>query len=235
MTHEKNIIAVIPARGGSKGIPKKNLALLTGKPLLAYAIEVGVASPLIDDVFVSTDDAEIAAVAKKYHADVIDRPVKLAQDTTPDYPVFSHAITWLKEHGIDADILVNLRPTCPLRLVEDVNAAVQKMLDTGCDAVRTVTPADHHPYWMVHFEDDQILPFIDGIDIRKYYQRQLLPPAYRFNGGVDVMSASVIVDKKDLYGSDIRGVIMPAERSIDIDTEIDIRMAEILLEQREKS
>lgn len=231
--NKKNIVvAIIPARGGSKGIKKKNIALLAGKPLVVYAIEVGLSSSLIDEVYVSTDDAEIAQISIDNGAKVIDRPAELAEDSTPDYPVFSHAISWLKQKGVEPTLLVNLRPTCPLRTVEDVNHAIQKMIDSNCDAVRSVTPVEHHPYWMMRMDKDRLTSFIEGIDIKKYYQRQLLPPAYRLNGGVDVMKVSVIENQHQLYGSDICGVLMPVERSIDIDAPHDLKLAEEILRQR---
>jgi CMP-N-acetylneuraminic acid synthetase len=228
----EGIVAIVPARGGSKGIPKKNIALLAGKPLLSYSIEVGLESSLIDRVFVSTDDEEIAKVALSFDAEILHRPKELAGDDTPDLPVFQHAISYLEDQGYHPEILVNLRPTCPLRDVKDVNSAIQKMVDSNCDAVRTITTVKHHPYWMGKLKNDRLFPFIDGIDVQKYYQRQLLPDAYIINGGVDVMRAENIIKNKSLYGNDIRAVFMPPERSIDIDTNLDLRIAETILSQR---
>jgi len=227
---KKNIIAIIPARGKSKGIPKKNITPFAGKPLIAYTIETAFQSELLDRVIVSTDDAEIASVATQYGAEVLMRPAALAQDDTPDLPVFQHALQTLREtEGYTADIVVNLRPTCPLRNVHDINLAITKMLETDCDSVRTVTRAKDHPYWMMKFKGDQLLPFLDDIDIQKYYRRQLLPDAYILNGGVDVMKAAIIETHTNLYGTHIKGVLMPAERSVDIDTVVDVKIAEALL------
>ena len=233
--NDKKIIAVIPARGGSKGIPKKNITLLNKKPLIAYSIDTAFKSKYIQRVIVSTDDKEIAKIAEKNGAEIINRPKELAQDKTPDLPVFQHIIKTLKENEkYKPEIIINLRPTCPLRSVEDIDKSVKKILDTNCDSVRTITKAKHHPYWMGKLINDKLKPFIDDIDVQKYYQRQLLPDAYIINGGVDVMKAEIIEKEKSLYGKDIRAVFMPEERSIDIDTNLDIYIAETILKRRNK-
>jgi CMP-N,N'-diacetyllegionaminic acid synthase len=230
---EKKIIAVIPARGQSKGIPYKNIAYLAGKPLIYYSINVAKKSRYIERIIVSTDDEKIARVAKKYNVEILMRPSDLAQDDTPDFPVFKHVVDTLKEkEGEIPDIIINLRPTCPLRNEEDIDNAVKKMIDTGCDSVRTITEAKHHPYWMGKLKDDHLVPFIDGIDVQKYYQRQLLPHAFIINGGVDVMNVKNIIENNTLYGKDIRAVFMPFERSVDIDTPFDLQFAEFFLQQK---
>jgi len=227
------VVAVIPARGGSKGIPHKNIVNLAGKPLIAYSIDTAKKSEHIDRIIVSTDDGKIADVAKKYDVEIIMRPADLAKDDTPDLPVFQHVINTLKEkEGNIPSIIVNLRPTCPLRNENDVDNAVKKMIETGCDSVRTTTLAKHHPYWMWKIEDGRLLPFIDGMDIQKYYQRQLLPDVYVITGGADVMTTKKIVEEDTLYGRDIRAVTMPPERSVDIDTMFDLKFAEAILKQK---
>jgi len=225
-----NVVAIIPARGGSKGIPKKNIIPLAGKPLIVYSIETALKSKYIDKIFVSTDDNEILEIAEKNGTELIKRPKELAKDNTPDLPVFQHAIKQLIEkHNYKPDIIVNLRPTCPLRSEEDINSSVKKMLETDCDAVRTITNSKNHPYWMGKLDGDRLLPFMDNISVEKYYQRQLLPPAYIINGGVDVMKADVLIVQNSLYGKDIRAVFMPFERSIDIDTKFDLMFAESII------
>ena len=152
------VMAVIPARGGSKGVPRKNIALLGGKPLIAYAIEVARGSQVIDAAIVSTDDAEIAAVAREYGADVpFLRPAELAGDDAPDIGFLRHALEWVETHrGWHPDILVILQPTMPFRTVADVDGALRFMLGQGCDSLRTLAlPAQVTPYKMWFLEDEK--------------------------------------------------------------------------------
>lgn len=231
-----NVVAIIPARGGSKGIPKKNIIPLAGKPMISYSIETALKSKYIDKLFVSSDDNEILQIARENGAETIKRPEELAQDNTPDLPVFQHAIKYLIEkQNYKPDIIINLRPTCPLRNVNDIDNSVKKMLDTDCDAVRTITESRNHPYWMGKLDGDRLLPFMENINVEKYYQRQLLPPAYIINGGVDVMKVEVILNQNRLYGNDIRAVFMPSERSVDIDDKFDLMFAEYILSGSKKN
>ena len=229
------IIAIIPARSGSKGISMKNIAKLAGKPLIYYSIKECLKSKFIDRVIVSTDSKKIAEIARKYGAEVpFIRPDDIAKDDTPDLPVFIHALKFLEEkEGYKPEYVVNLRPTCPLRSVEDIDNAVSKILNEKCDSVRTIIKVHQHPYWMVEKEEDKLFAFIKNIDRDKYYQRQLLPDLFITNGGVDVMKSSNILEKNSLYGKDIRGVIMPSNRSVDIDTTLDLKLAELLLKKSE--
>jgi len=229
----KKILAIIPARGGSKGIPRKNIQIVAGKPLIFYTIEKALQSKYIDRTVVSTDDNEIAEIAKKYGAEVLIRPKELALDDTPDLPVFQHAIKYLREkENYCSDLVINLRPTCPLRSVADIDNAIEKMLKNNCDSVRTITEVKHHPYWTSKIEGDHILPFLENCDVSKYYRRQLLPDAYITNGAADVLKSDIIMNNNNLYGEDIRGIIIPAERSVDIDTEFDLKLVEVLLKER---
>jgi CMP-N-acetylneuraminic acid synthetase len=229
-----NIVAIIPARGGSKGIPKKNIVNIAGKPLIAYSISVASESKYIDKVVVSTDDENIAEIAQNLGVEVIIRPKELAEDNTPDLPVFQHAVeTLIEKEKYKPDIVINLRPTCPLRNIDDIDNAVSKLIETKCDSVRTVVKVEEHPYWMVKFEKDKLFPFLENIDKNKFYQRQLLPDLYIFNGGVDVMRSEIILNENSLYGKDIRGSIMPPDRSIDIDNELDLKIVDFLIKERE--
>ena len=181
------------------------------------------------------DYQEIAEIAQRYGAEVpFVRPAELAQDDTPDLPVYQHVLSWLAEHnGYHPDIVVWLRPTAPLRTVQDIEAAIQLLLETGADCVRSVTLAGHHPYWMKRLDGDRLVPFVDGVDESKYYRRQLLPSAYRLNGAVDVTWYRTVMEKGLLYSGDVRGYVMPVERSIDLDSELDFALAELLLQMRE--
>lgn len=227
-------LAIIPARGGSRTIPRKNIKLLAGKPLIAWTIDVSLGSELIDRVIVSTEDAEIADISRKYDAEVpFSRPSELAQDDTPDLPVCRHALMWLAEHqSYHPDIVVWLRPTCPLRRTDDVEAAINKLIRTGADCVRSVSLVEHHPYWMKRLERDRLLPFLEGKDERKYYQRQLLPPLYRLNGAVDVVRAKNVLEQGLLFSGDIRAYVMEPKFAVDLDNELDFILAEAILKRR---
>ncbi|MFC1729981.1 cytidylyltransferase domain-containing protein [candidate division KSB1 bacterium] len=229
----RSVIAVIPARGGSKGIPKKNIVPVAGKPLIAYTIETAKKSKLIQRIIVSTDSKEIADIAKKYGAEVpFMRPKEFAKDDTPDLPVFRHSIGWLEKNGEKPDIIVNLRPTTPLRTSEDIDNAVEIVIKEDCDSVRSFFKADRHPYWMYKIEGEKnggkAKPFTGKDPIKHYPRRQLLPPLYNLNACVDVMTAKNI-KKGSLYGKDMRAYIMPAERSLDIDDKKDLKMFEMML------
>jgi len=228
-----NIIAIIPARGGSKRIPQKNIRDLHGKPLIAWSIETALASS-IDRVIVSTDNSEIAEISSNYGAEVpFLRPPELAKDQSPDLPVCSHTLNFLEQtENYISDAIVWLRPTSPLRTTQDIEECIQKQVTSNADCVRSVCNVSHHPYWMKSFKDDQLLPFLEGKDEQKYYQSQLLPPVYRLNGAVDVIATKFIREQNLLYGGDMRGYLMPEMRSIDIDTELDLLIAEVLIKKR---
>lgn len=233
MSIKNKILAIIPARGGSKSIPQKNIRILVGKPLIAWTIEVALSCPSLDRRIVSTDDQEIAEIARQYSAEVpFLRPPELAQDDTPDLPVYKYALSWLREHeGYHPDIVVWLRPTSPLRTTHDIEAAIRLLIQSDADCVRSVCRVEHHPYWMKRFAGDRLVPFIEGFDERRYYQRQLLPTVYRLNGAVDVTWCKTVMERGLLYSGDVRGYIMPIERSIDLDSELDFALAELLLKE----
>jgi len=234
MTENPRCFAFIPARGGSKTVPRKNIRLLAGKPLIAWTIETALACPSLERVIVSTDDPEIAGIARQYGAETpFLRPAALAQDDTPDLPVYRHAYEWLRDREDDPpDVVVWLRPTAPLRTVEDVEGVIRLLATSGADSVRSVCPAQHHPYWMKRLEGDRLLPFDATIDISNYYRRQLLPPAYRLNGAVDALRCRAAPAEGMLFGGDMRGYVMPEARSLDLDTEFDFAVLELLFEQR---
>ena len=236
---EFSCLVIIPARGGSKGVPRKNIRLLAGKPLIAWTIETALACSILDRVIVSTDDTEIAQISRKCGAEVpFTRPVALAQDDTPDIPVFQHALSWLDEHeGYQPDVIVWLRPTAPLRTVEDIEAAIRILRETSADCVRSVCAVEHHPYWMKKLVDGRLLSLIESMDERRYYLRQSLPPVYRLNGAVDVVWRRRVSETREagklFWGwGDMRGYVMPVERSVDLDSELDFALAELLMQRR---
>jgi CMP-N,N'-diacetyllegionaminic acid synthase len=228
---ERSILAIIPARGGSRGIPRKNVRLLCGKPLIAYTIEAALSSKLIDRVVVSTEDEEIAEVSKKYGAEVISRPPELGQDDTPSLPVYQHAIRHLeKAEDYRPEIIVILQPTSPLRLVEDIDRAIAEFLKRKYDSIVSICEVEHPPHWMYTLARNRLKPVIkDGESVTR---RQDAPKMYRLNGAVYVTSREVIMKENRLIGRDTGAHIMPLERSIDIDTELDFKLADLLMRQR---
>lgn len=227
------IVTLILARGGSKGVPRKNVKPLAGKPLIAYSILPSLQSKLIHHTFVSTEDEEIAQISKNLGAKIIPQPWELAQDNISDMPVLQFAINYLEQNqNIHPDIIVFLRPTQPLRTVEDIDRAIRKMLETRAGSVHTVHLVTEHPYWMNRVEGDKLKDFVPGG--WNYQQRQLLPNVYKSNGLVDVMKRDLIMNEnKKRCSRDQRAVITETERGVDIDTELDFLVAEKLLEKRE--
>ncbi len=228
------VLGIIPARGGSKRVPQKNIRLLAGRPLISYTIEAALKSKHINRLIVSTDDEEIAKIAEKYGAEVpFLRPASLAQDDTPDQPVFQHALESLKEHdGYEPDIVVHLRPTTPLKTPQTIAKVIEKMRETKADIVRTMSCVEgvNHPYWMYSMKSDsRAVPFLDAINVSDYYQRQLLPEVYRINGVVDAYTKGTMIKGNMLANENVYGLVISEKESIDIDTEFDFNICEILI------
>ncbi|MDQ3810479.1 MAG: acylneuraminate cytidylyltransferase family protein [Chloroflexota bacterium] len=239
MTHDQpRVLAVVPARGGSKGVPRKNLRLLAGKPLVAHAVEVGRAATLVNRVLCSTDDQEIADVARAAGAEVpFLRPAELAQDRSEDWPVFVHALGWLEqEEGWQPDLVVNLRPTSPLRRPVHIADAIRLLLDTGADSVKSICLARQHPHKMwLRASGNLIEPFLKtplrlqrGPDV----PRAELEDVYWQNGVVDVTRREVIMQQKVMIGRTVAGLATDWADSIDIDTPLDLALAELVLASR---
>jgi len=226
------IIGIIPARGGSKGISRKNIKMFCGKPLLYYSIKAGLESKYIDRVVVSTEDDEIAGVAKKFGAEVIKRPDKLAQDDTPSVPVFKHVLSYLEEKERYApEIVVILQPTSPLREVKDIDNCIEKLVREKCDSVITVKKVVHPPQWMVKLDKNGKVENL--FDRKKITRRQDAKDVYIPNGAVFVTWPKTIMEKDTDRGADTRAIVIPAERSVDIDTELDFYIAEQLMMRNE--
>ena len=226
-------LAVIPARSGSKGIPRKNLAKVAGKPLVAWTIETALACPLLDRVIISTDDSEIADVACCYGAEApFLRPSELAQEDTPGIEPILHAVHWLDEHeGYRPDYVMVLQPTSPLRTAEDIKTAVQLAQERQADGVVSVCPAHQHPYWMKRITEDGRLADFLSLD-HAYTQRQELPPIYALNGAIYLTRREVLLERRTFYTDRTYGYIMPLERSLDIDTPWDLHLADLILKDR---
>ncbi len=235
MENKKEVLVIIPARGGSKGIPRKNIRKFGGHPLIAYSIAAGLQSDMVTRVIVSTDDAEIAEVAKKYGAEVpFMRPAELAQDETLDLPVFQHGLMWLDENqDYQPDIVVQLRPTNPLRSIDMVDHAVKLLLENeDADSVRGVIPSGRNPYKMWKFgTDNNISPILefDGVDEPYNSPRQVLPKTYWQTGQIDAIRPETILEKNSMTGDTILGLELDENYAVDIDKPADWNMAEIKL------
>jgi len=230
------ILALIPARGGSKGIPRKNIVNLCGKPLIAYSIEQALASKWINRVIVSTDDGEIADIARKYGAEVpFMRPKEFAQDLSPDIDVFRHALQWLKvNEAYIPEIVLNQRPVCPIRKVEIIDQAIELFINTPeADSLRSVRTPAQTPYKMWGIIDGYMKPLLElpGIVEPFNQPRQVLPDVYWQFGYVDVVRAEVITQKGKMSGDRILPFFID-EEWVDIDYEEDIIEAEKLLKKR---
>ena len=231
----KNIVAIVPARGGSKSIPKKNIKPLGGIPLIAYSIAAGLQSKTVARVIVSTDDEEIAQVAQKYGAEVpFMRPAELGRDEVVDLPVFVHAVEWLEKHeGSRPEIILQLRPTSPFRPPTCVDEAVQRLLSNDhADSVRGVTHSGQNPYKMWRIDDDRLTPLLDT-DFPEPYNmpRQELPPTYWQTGHVEVIRRGTIIQKHSMTGDRILPYIIHPGYAIDLDTPQQWQFAEYLIEQ----
>jgi len=226
-----SIIALIPARGGSKSIKNKNIAPFCGKPLISHTIEQALQSKLIDRVIVSTDSNEIAKVAKQYDADVpFIRPSEIAQDDTLDLPVFEHCLEYLKSsERYIPDIIVQLRPTSPLRTVSMIDKAITILIDNkNASSVRCVCEPSQNPFKMWTIKDDGFMKPLVDIEIQEPYNqpRQALPEVYWQNGYVDVMRYNTIVSNKSMTGDNILPMLVDSENIIDIDNHITLKLAE---------
>ena len=219
------ILALIPARGGSKGILRKNIRLFAGYPLIAWSIAAAKQSDLVTRVIVSTDDEEIAAVAREWGAETpFLRPAEFAQDNTTDLPVFEHAIKWLADvEGYRPDVVIQLRPTSPIRPRTMVDDAIRVLANhTNADCVRGVVPAAQNPFKMWRFNGDskplQPLLEVAGIDEPYNAPRQILPPVYWQTGHIDAILVSTITQKKSLTGDVIYPLLIDPKYTVDIDT-----------------
>ena len=217
-------LAIIPARGGSQGIPRKNIRSFAGYPLVAWSIAAGKQSKMVTRVIVSTDDQEIAAVANQFGAETpFQRPAELAQDKTTDLPVFDHAMKWLEEkENYKPDVVVQLRPTSPIRPIDCVDNAIKILLDhNDADCVRGVVPAGQNPHkmWRISYENEPMAPLLQVDGIKEPYNapRQILPPIYWQTGHIDAIRASTILQKNSMTGERIYPLIIDPRFTVDID------------------
>lgn len=222
-------LAVVPARAGSKAIPGKNLADLGGRPLVAWAVLIARASTRADRVVCSTDDDTIADAAKAAGAEVpFRRPAELAADDTPGIAPVLHAVRRIAEaEGAAPDVVVCLQPTSPFRTPADVDAALAVLEERDADAVVSVTEPGHHPAWMKRMDDEGRLTGLEGTgDVPAV--RQDLDPVYALNGAIYAARADVLLREETWYTDRTYGYLMPPERSLDVDTPWDLRLARLL-------
>lgn len=225
---KRKILALIPARGGSKGLPGKNVKKFAGKPLIAWTIEAAKKSKYISRVVVSTYAKDIAAISTKYGAEVIPRPKNLATDTSPVSGTVLHSLKWLKNRGETFDLLILLQPTSPLRTTEDINRAIETFRKTKGDSLVSVAPADHPPHWMFRIEK-HLKPLFG----QKYLKarKQSLPKIYRPNGAIYILPVATFYKHKKFYVGKILPYIMHTKKSVDIDTLADFLYAEFLFKR----
>ncbi len=232
------VLGIIGARSGSKSIPHKNIRPLLGKPLLGWIAEAAKASKTVSRLIISTDSPEYAEVAKQFGVEVpFLRPAELAKDTVPDFDYISHATRWLQENqGWQADIILRLPPTAPLCRPEHIDACVQLLLDNPeADSSRTITAASKHPYKLWRANGNYIEPFLTeeftGLKDAHNMARQSYPPAYQH---VDVIALrwKTLMEGRSMAGQKVAYHVIPKLDAVDIDTELDFMIAEILLKKR---
>jgi CMP-N,N'-diacetyllegionaminic acid synthase len=217
------ILAIIPARGGSKGLPNKNILPLLDHPLIAYSIKTALDSQLITRTIVSTDSDIIAQTALKYNAEVpFMRPAEFAQDMSTDFEVYYHALNWLRDNeGYIPDYVVQLRPTSPIRSAQIIDTCIKKLINSDADSLRIVTPSPITPYkmWTIENEEMPMIPLMSLPEINEPYNqpRQKLPQTYWQIGFLDVIKTSTILEQKSMSGKKILPYIVGNEFAIDID------------------
>ncbi|NSW51317.1 MAG: acylneuraminate cytidylyltransferase family protein [Anaerolineae bacterium] len=230
------ILAIIPARGGSKGVSQKNIREIGGKPLIQYAIDAALAIKAdLHRIIVSTDDSRIAEVAAQCGAEVpFLRPAELAQDTTPMIPVLQHVVRFVEQQeGAAVDWVLLLQPTALFRTSQDLQQAIHLGLQGGCDSVISVVQVfSTHPILMKKIVDDCLVPF--SIEEKEGTRRQdYAPPAYMRNGAIYFSRRDNIMKHNSIWGSRIRPYIMPEERSVNIDSLMDFRLAQLMMEDKD--
>jgi len=226
------IVVIIPARGGSKSIPRKNIKPLGGVPLIAYSIAAGLESKQVNRVIVSTDDEEIASIAKQWGADVpFLRPAELAEDHVTDLPVFEHTVRWLSENDHIPDIVLQLRPTSPFRPPNCLDEAITKLLnDDQADSVRGVTPSGQNPFKMWRIENEVMSPLLQSEYNEPYNMpRQKLPSTFWQTGHIEVIRTHTILEKKSLTGDRILSYVIDPQYAVDLDTLNQWQFAEYLM------
>lgn len=228
-----SVLAIVPARAGSKGIPGKNIRQLAGRPLLAYVADAIRESGVVDRAVLSTDSEEIRALGRELGLEApFLRPAELAADDTPMQPVIEHAVAALEAEGWSPQLVLVVQPTAPLRRGEHLRQAVELLRETGADSVVSVVPIPPHlsPDYAMRLADGRLVPFLPhGAEVRR---RQDARPAYSRDGTVYAVRRDVLIERHDLYGADCRPLVLAPEDSVNLDTPADWEQAERRLAAR---
>lgn len=231
---KKNVVAVIPARGGSKRVPFKNIRKIAGKPLIAYTIEAAKKAKTLDRIIVSTDSKRIAELAKKYGAEVpFLRPKNLATDNAHTSDVIKHAVEYLeRKERYPVHTVVTLQPTSPFRRAEDIDRCVKKLLKTDCDVVVTLREARSHPLWTRKLKGDISVPFFKTKKDYTLLESQQLPKAYENDGSIYATKKESLFRYNNIFGKDLRGIVVNDLSSFDVDSLLDFFIAEEILKKK---
>ncbi len=234
---KKQILAIIPARGGSKGIPGKNIRTFAGKPLLVHSIEAALQCPLIHKTVVSTDDDAIAGISNAHGAEVIKRPAELAADASLVIDAIKYTVQQVEKAGEPVDIVILLEPTSPFRRMEDIEACLEILLEGRADSVATFTESHVSPNRLWRVSQDVVEPYLEGAI--PWLPRQKQPVAYELTGQIYALTKEILFEKEDsisLLLGRTAAVITPGETALDIDTELDFTIAEQIMQHyREKT
>lgn len=231
MNKSQKVLAIIPARAGSRRLKDKNMRLLDGVPLVEYSLRAALECSLINKVVLSTEDKNIASIGYQCGADVQVRPDRLAQDNIGNSQVIAYVIEQLASSGEQYDVLVLLQPTSPLRNAHDITGCLGQFLQhqDSYKSAMSVCLADHHPAKMVSIKNNKLYPYIDIPAMEA--QTQLLPKVYRQNGAIYITRTADFQQTHRLYQEPCLPFVMDAQRSIDIDTIIDLKLAELMLQE----
>ena len=228
MYKDKSFLAIIPARGGSKRLPRKNILDLNGKPMIAYSIEAGLKSKYIDKVVVTSDDNEILNISEKYGADIISRPNYLASDTATSFDAIKHTLENIEKY----DYIILLQPTSPLRTSKQINEAIELLDKKGADAIVSVSEMEHSPLWSNTLDDNLSMKnFLKDEILNK--RSQDLDTYYRLNGAIYICKVDILLEQKSFFLKDnIFAYVMDRGNSIDIDEKIDFDFVSLLLKEK---
>ena len=225
-----DIISIILARGGSKGIPRKNIKLLNKKPVIFYSIEASNLCNLINTTYVSTEDEEIANISKSLGANVIKRPLELAKDTSSSIDVILHVLDYLEEKNNLPDVFILLQPTSPLRTSEDIKNAIDLFINNDCDSLVSVCKLNHQSLLNFSLKDDYLVQYTNQSFFN--FRRQDIPVYYYLNGAIYITSPDFIRKNKSFYSDKTLPYIMSKDRSVDLDTSFDFKFVEFLLGEK---
>lgn len=228
------ILGLIPARGGSKGVPRKNIKLLAGKPLLQYTSEVAQKCKYINTLILSSEDEEIIEVAKSLGVEVpFKRPTNLALDASPTLPVILHALEFYKKQNVFFDAVCLLQTTSPFRTINFLDKAIETFIEKGTDSLFSVqeVPHEYNPHWVFEVNEDKTLKIATG-EKKIISRRQELPKAFHRDGSIYITKTDVLLGQKSLYGNSISYVESPKEWYVNIDTLDDWHKAEILVNKK---